>query len=112
MSAKDLILAIIAKLGVGGGTGYVVEYAGPAIRALSMDERMTVSNMSIEMGARAGMIAPDDTTYGYLAGRAKAPQGQAWDEAVARWRSASAPPRWRTSSRRSASSSGAPGRCG
>jgi 3-isopropylmalate/(R)-2-methylmalate dehydratase large subunit len=86
VSAKDLILAIIAKLGVGGGTGQVVEYAGPAIRALSMDERMTISNMSIEMGARAGMIAPDDTTYAYLAGRPKAPQGQAWDEAVARWR--------------------------
>jgi 3-isopropylmalate/(R)-2-methylmalate dehydratase large subunit len=86
VGAKDLILAIIAKLGVGGGTGYVVEYAGPAIRALSMDERMTVSNMSIEMGARAGMIAPDDTTYAYLQGRPKAPQGKAWDEAVARWR--------------------------
>jgi 3-isopropylmalate/(R)-2-methylmalate dehydratase large subunit len=86
VAAKDLILAIIAKVGVGGGTGHVAEYAGPALRALSMDERMTVSNMSIEMGARAGMIAPDETTYAYLAGRAKAPQGQAWDEAVARWR--------------------------
>jgi 3-isopropylmalate/(R)-2-methylmalate dehydratase large subunit len=86
VSAKDLILAIIAKLGVGGGTGYVAEYAGPAIRALSMDERMTVSNMSIEMGARAGTIAPDDTTYQYLAGRPKAPSGKAWDAALARWR--------------------------
>ena len=86
ISAKDLILAIIAKLGVGGGTGYVAEYAGPAIRALSMDERMTVSNMSIEMGARAGMIAPDEATYQYLAGRPKAPQGKAWEAALARWR--------------------------
>jgi len=89
ISAKDLILAVIAKLGVGGGTGHVAEYAGPAIRALSMDERMTVSNMSIEMGARAGMIAPDDTTYQYLAGRPKAPQGEAWEAAVARWRTLS-----------------------
>src|SRR6266496_2976082 len=89
VSAKDLVLAIIAKLGVGGGTGQVAEYAGPAIRALSMDERMTVSNMSIEMGARAGMIAPDDTTYQYLAGRPKAPQGKAWEAAVARWRTLS-----------------------
>ena len=86
ISAKDLILAIIAKLGVGGGTGYVAEYAGPAIRALSMDERMTVSNMSIEMGARAGMIAPDEATCQYLAGRPKAPQGKAWEAALARWR--------------------------
>jgi len=89
VSAKDLVLAIIAKLGVGGGTGQVAEYAGPAIRALSMDERMTVSNMSIEMGARAGMIAPDDTTCQYLAGRPKAPQGKAWEAAVARWRTLS-----------------------
>ncbi|GEJ58261.1 3-isopropylmalate dehydratase large subunit [Anaeromyxobacter diazotrophicus] len=86
VSAKDLILAVIAKLGVGGGTGHVAEYAGPAIRALGMDERMTLSNMSIEMGARAGMIAPDDTTFQYLAGRPKAPQGAAFDAAVARWR--------------------------
>jgi 3-isopropylmalate/(R)-2-methylmalate dehydratase large subunit len=86
VAAKDLILAVIAKLGVGGGTGHAAEYAGPAIRALSMDERMTVSNMSIEMGARAGMIAPDDATYAYLAGRPKAPQGKAWDESVAHWR--------------------------
>src|SRR5512142_2926184 len=86
VSAKDLILAINAKLGVGGGTGYVAEYSGPAIRALSMDERMTVSNMSIEMGARAGMIAPDEATFQYLAGRPKAPAGAAWDAALARWR--------------------------
>jgi 3-isopropylmalate/(R)-2-methylmalate dehydratase large subunit len=86
VSAKDLVLAIIAKLGVGGGTGHVAEYAGPAVRALSMDERMTLSNMSIEMGARAGMIAPDDTTYQYLSGRPKAPQGPAFEAAVDRWR--------------------------
>jgi 3-isopropylmalate/(R)-2-methylmalate dehydratase large subunit len=84
--AKDLILALIAKIGVGGGTGHVLEYAGSAIRALSMEGRMTVCNMSIEGGARAGMIAPDDTTFQYLAGRPRAPQGKAWDEAVAGWR--------------------------
>jgi len=86
VSAKDLILAIVAQLGVGGGTGHVAEYAGPAIRALSMDGRMTLSNMSIEMGARAGMIAPDDTTFQYLSGRPKAPQGAAFEAAVERWR--------------------------
>jgi 3-isopropylmalate/(R)-2-methylmalate dehydratase large subunit len=86
VGAKDLVLAIIAKLGVGGGTGHVAEYAGPAIRALGMEARMTVSNMSIEMGARAGMIAPDDTTFQYLSGRAKAPRGEAWERAVASWR--------------------------
>jgi 3-isopropylmalate/(R)-2-methylmalate dehydratase large subunit len=86
VTAKDLILAIIAKVGVGGGTGYVVEYAGEAVRNLTMDERMTVSNMSIEMGARAGLIAPDETTFKYLAGRAKAPKGAAWEQAVAQWR--------------------------
>src|SRR2546427_770769 len=86
VTAKDLILGIIATIGVGGGTGDVIEYAGPAIRALSMDERMTVCNMSIEAGARAGMIAPDDTTFEYLAGRTHAPQGEAWEEAVAAWR--------------------------
>lgn len=86
VSAKDIILAIIAKIGVGGGTGHVVEYTGPAIRALSMEERMTVCNMSIECGARAGMIAPDDTTFEYLAGREFAPKGEAWDQAVATWR--------------------------
>ena len=86
VTAKDLILALIAKIGVGGGTGYVLEYTGPAIRALSMEGRMTLCNMSIEGGARAGMVAPDDTTFQYLAGRPRAPHGPAWDAAVARWR--------------------------
>jgi 3-isopropylmalate/(R)-2-methylmalate dehydratase large subunit len=86
VTAKDLILAIIGKIGVGGGTGHVIEYRGEAISALSMDERMTVCNMSIEAGARAGMIAPDETTFAYLKGRPKAPQGAAWDKAVAEWR--------------------------
>jgi 3-isopropylmalate/(R)-2-methylmalate dehydratase large subunit len=86
VGAKDLILALIAKIGVGGGTGLVLEYTGSAIRALSMEGRMTVCNMSIEGGARAGMIAPDDTTFEYLAGRPRAPQGPAWVKAVARWR--------------------------
>jgi 3-isopropylmalate/(R)-2-methylmalate dehydratase large subunit len=86
VTAKDVILAIIARIGVGGGTGHVLEYAGPAIRALSMDERMTVCNMSIEAGARAGMLAPDDTTFEYLAGREASPRGPEWDAAVARWR--------------------------
>ncbi|HLU68019.1 MAG TPA: 3-isopropylmalate dehydratase large subunit [Kofleriaceae bacterium] len=86
VTAKDVILAIIARIGVGGGTGHVIEYAGSAIQALSMEERMTVCNMSIEAGARAGMIAPDDTTFEYLAGREHAPSGAAWDAAVARWR--------------------------
>jgi 3-isopropylmalate/(R)-2-methylmalate dehydratase large subunit len=86
VGAKDLILALIAKIGVGGGTGLVLEYTGSAIRALSMEGRMTVCNMSIEGGARAGMIAPDDTTFEYLAGRPRAPQGADWEEAVARWR--------------------------
>jgi len=87
VTAKDLILAIIGQIGVNGGTGHVVEYRGNAISAMNMDARMTVCNMSIEAGARAGMIAPDDTTFDYLAGRPKAPQGSAWDDAVARWRS-------------------------
>ena len=86
VGAKDLILAIIARVGVGGGTGHVIEYRGSAIRALSMEERMTVCNMSIEAGARAGMIAPDETTFAYLAGRPHAPAGAAWDHALARWR--------------------------
>ena len=79
VTAKDLVLAVIARLGIGGGTGHVIEYRGSAIRALSMEERMTVCNMSIEAGARAGMIAPDDTTFAYLKGRPRAPQGAAWD---------------------------------
>jgi 3-isopropylmalate/(R)-2-methylmalate dehydratase large subunit len=86
VSAKDIILAMIAQIGVGGGTGHVFEYTGPAVRALSMEERMTVCNMSIEGGARAGLIAPDDTTYEYLAGRPYAPQGSDWEVALARWR--------------------------
>src|SRR5512134_1925319 len=86
VTAKDLILAIICKIGTAGGTGYVVEYAGDAIRALSMEGRMTVCNMTIEAGARAGLIAPDETTFRYLQGRPMAPQGQAWEQAVAYWR--------------------------
>jgi 3-isopropylmalate/(R)-2-methylmalate dehydratase large subunit len=86
VSAKDIILAVIAKIGVGGGTGYVLEYTGEAIRALSMEERMTVCNMSIEAGARAGLIAPDETTFEYLRGRPFAPRGEAWDAAVEAWR--------------------------
>ncbi len=86
VSAKDLILAFIARIGTGGGTGCVFEYCGPAIRVLSMEQRMTVCNMSIEAGARAGLIAADDTTFQYLSGRRYAPKGAAWDEAVARWR--------------------------
>jgi 3-isopropylmalate/(R)-2-methylmalate dehydratase large subunit len=85
-SAKDIILAIIAKIGTGGGQGYVLEYRGEAIRALSMEARMTICNMSIEAGARAGMIAPDDITFEYLKGRPHAPEGKDWDEAVAYWR--------------------------
>ena len=87
VTAKDLILAIIGKIGVDGGTGHVVEYCGRAIERLDMDARMTICNMSIEAGARAGMIAPDDTTFEYLRGRPRAPTGAAWDSAVARWRS-------------------------
>jgi 3-isopropylmalate/(R)-2-methylmalate dehydratase large subunit len=87
VTAKDLILAIIGQIGVSGGTGHVIEYRGSAIEALSMDERMTICNMSIEAGARAGMIAPDDTTFEYLKGRRFAPRGAAWEQAVARWRS-------------------------
>ena len=86
VTAKDIILALLARIGVGGGTGHVFEYRGAAIRVLSMEERMTICNMSIEGGARAGLIAPDDTTFNYLAGRPFAPQGADWDAAVARWR--------------------------
>ena len=85
-SAKDLILALIAEIGVGGATGHVIEYTGPAIRALDMEGRMTVCNMSIEAGARAGMIAPDEVTFAWLKGRPHAPKGAAWDAAVARWK--------------------------
>ena len=86
VTAKDLILAIIGKVGVSGGTGHVFEYRGEAVRAMSMEQRMTVCNMSIEAGARAGMIAPDDTTFAYLEGRQRVPKGAAWAEAVARWK--------------------------
>jgi 3-isopropylmalate/(R)-2-methylmalate dehydratase large subunit len=86
VTAKDIILALIAKIGVGGGTGCVFEYCGPAIRALSMEERMTICNMSIEGGARAGLVAPDDTTYQYICGRPFAPKGADWEAALARWR--------------------------
>jgi 3-isopropylmalate/(R)-2-methylmalate dehydratase large subunit len=87
VGAKDLILHVIGQIGVGGGTGYVLEYRGSAIEALSMEERMTVCNMSIEAGARAGLIAPDETTFAWLKGRPRAPQGADWDRAVAWWRS-------------------------
>ncbi|MCT1954923.1 MULTISPECIES: 3-isopropylmalate dehydratase large subunit [Dermabacter] len=87
VSAKDIILAVIAKIGTGGGQGYVLEYRGEAIRHLSMEGRMTICNMSIEAGARAGMIAPDETTFEYVKGRPHAPTGEAWDEAVEYWKS-------------------------
>jgi 3-isopropylmalate/(R)-2-methylmalate dehydratase large subunit len=86
VTAKDIILALIARIGIGGGTGCVIEYTGSTIRALSMEERMTVCNMSIEGGARAGLIAPDDTTFQFLNGRPFAPKGAAWDAAVSRWK--------------------------
>jgi len=86
VSAKDIILALIAEIGVGGGTGHIFEFTGSAIRSLSMEERMTVCNMAIEGGARAGMIAPDETTFEYLKGRPHAPKGADWDAAVARWK--------------------------
>ncbi|MFV0306578.1 MAG: 3-isopropylmalate dehydratase large subunit [Desertimonas sp.] len=85
VTAKDIVLAIIGEIGTGGGIGHVIEYRGSAIRALSMEGRMTVCNMSIEAGAKAGLIAPDETTFDYLRGRANAPSGTAWDEAVADW---------------------------
>jgi 3-isopropylmalate/(R)-2-methylmalate dehydratase large subunit len=86
VTAKDLILAIIGRVGISGGTGHVFEYRGAVIRALGMEERMTVCNMSIEAGARAGMIAPDDTTYAYLQTCPRAPKGEAWERALAHWR--------------------------
>ena len=86
VSAKDIILALIARIGVGGGTGHVFEYTGEAIRSLTMEQRMTICNMSIEGGARAGMIAPDEVTFEYLKGREFAPQGADWDKAVAYWK--------------------------
>jgi 3-isopropylmalate/(R)-2-methylmalate dehydratase large subunit len=86
VTAKDLILAIIGKVGVSGGTGHVIEYRGSTIRALSMDERMTICNMSIEAGARAGMVAPDEVTFAYLQGKPRAPEGLDWDASLARWK--------------------------
>jgi 3-isopropylmalate/(R)-2-methylmalate dehydratase large subunit len=86
VTSKDIILAVIAKISTGGGQGYVLEYRGSAIRSLSMEARMTICNMSIEAGARAGMVAPDDTTFAYLKGRPHAPTGKDWDEAVAYWK--------------------------
>ena len=85
VTAKDIILAIIGEIGTAGGTGYALEYAGEAIRALSMEGRMTVCNMSVEGGAKAGFIAPDEKTYTYLKDRPKAPKGKAWDEAMRYW---------------------------
>jgi len=86
VTAKDIILAIIGQIGTDGATGSVIEYAGSAIRSLSMEGRMTICNMSIEAGARAGMIAPDETTFAYLKGRRFAPSGEAWDKAVEEWK--------------------------
>jgi 3-isopropylmalate/(R)-2-methylmalate dehydratase large subunit len=86
ITAKDLALAIIAKIGTAGGTGYVIEYAGEAVRGLSMEGRMTLCNMTIEAGARAGLIAPDDTTFAYVAGRPRAPKGAMFENAVMYWR--------------------------
>src|SRR4029453_15374507 len=86
VTAKDLVLALIAQVGTGGGVGFVVEYRGPVIERLSMEGRMTISNMSIEWGARAGLIAPDDTTFTYLEGRPNAPTGAHWEQALAYWR--------------------------
>jgi 3-isopropylmalate/(R)-2-methylmalate dehydratase large subunit len=86
VTAKDLVLTLIAHTGTGGGQGYIVEYRGPAIEELSMEARMTICNMSIEWGAKAGMIAPDQTTFDYIQGRPEAPQGADWDAAVAHWK--------------------------
>jgi 3-isopropylmalate/(R)-2-methylmalate dehydratase large subunit len=86
VTAKDLVLTLIAHTGTGGGQGYIVEYRGPAIEELSMEGRMTVCNMSIEWGAKAGMIAPDETTFAYIKGKPEAPQGAEWDAAVAHWK--------------------------
>ena len=87
VSAKDIILALIAKIGTGGGTGYVIEYTGPLVKKFSMEERMTICNMTIEGGARSGMIAPDETTYEYLSGRDRVPRGSKWEAALVKWKS-------------------------
>ena len=87
VTAKDIVLAIIGQIGTGGGIGHVIEYRGSAIRSLSMEGRMTVCNMSIEAGARAGMVAPDDTTFSYIEGREFAPKGKEWESALDNWRS-------------------------
>jgi 3-isopropylmalate/(R)-2-methylmalate dehydratase large subunit len=92
VSAKDVILAIIAEIGIGGATGHVIEYTGSAIRSMSMEQRMTVCNMSIEGGARAGMVGPDDTTFDYIQGRHFAPRGAAWDAAVSSWQALATDP--------------------
>src|ERR1700691_736732 len=92
VTAKDIILGIIGRITTDGGTGYVIEYRGSTIEALSMDERMTVCNMSIEAGARAGMIAPDETTFAYLEGKPRAPKGSEWDAALAQWRTLATDP--------------------
>jgi 3-isopropylmalate/(R)-2-methylmalate dehydratase large subunit len=86
VGAKDIILAIIGEIGTAGGTGYVIEYAGEAIRSLSMEGRMTICNMSIEGGARAGLIAPDETTFAYVKDKPRAPRGAAWDMALDYWK--------------------------
>src|SRR5208283_3657351 len=86
VTSKDIILYIIGQIGTAGGTGYVIEYAGSAIRALSMEARMTICNMSIEAGARAGMIAPDETTFNYIKGRDFAPHGSNWNKAITYWK--------------------------
>src|SRR3954469_20291147 len=86
VSAKDVVLAIIGRIGAAGGTGYVIEFTGEAIRSMSVEGRLTVSNMSIEGGARSGLIAPDETTFAYLKGRPLAPKGEEWDKALAYWR--------------------------
>jgi 3-isopropylmalate/(R)-2-methylmalate dehydratase large subunit len=92
VGAKDMILALIGRIGTAGGTGHVLEYTGEAVRGLSMERRMTICNMSIEAGARAGLIAPDDTTFAYLSDRPRAPRGQAWERALERWRRLSTDP--------------------